>query len=131
CMRFPIVLGRPEPGEYSLTDLIEKPAKLPKSALEAIKLDPVDPCIFQLSGGTTGIPKLIPRTHNDYAYNSKTASTVCQVTGDSVLLLMLPIAHNLPLACPGIQGFLFNGGTVVLSASTRPEDVWPLVAKHR
>ena len=33
-----------------------------------------------------------------------------------MLLLVLPIAHNLPLACPGIQGFLFNGGTVVLSA---------------
>ena len=73
-------------------------------------LDPEDPCIFQLSGGTTGVPKLIPRTHNDYAYNSKTAAQVCGVTGYSVLLLMLPIAHNLPLACPGVQGFFFNGG---------------------
>src|SRR5258706_485805 len=83
-----------------LTDLIEKPAPLPRAALDAVKIDPTDPCIFQLSGGTTGIPKLIPRSHNDYAYNSKTASIVCGVTGVSVLLLMLPIAHNLPLACP-------------------------------
>ena len=40
---------------------------------------PTDPAIFQLSGGTTGIPKLIPRTHNDYAYNSKIAAEVCDV----------------------------------------------------
>ncbi len=50
------------------------------SELAKIRIDPTDPCIFQLSGGTTGIPKLIPRTHNDYAYNSKTAAPVCGVT---------------------------------------------------
>ena len=131
CLRFRIVLGQAGPGEISLTELIERPATLPKSELAKIKLDPIDPCIFQLSGGTTGVPKLIPRTHNDYAYNSKTAAQVCGVTGESVLLLALPIAHNLPLACPGIQGFFFNGGQVVLSPSTRPEDMFPLVARHR
>ena len=131
CLKFRIVLGQAGPGEISLTELIERPAKLPKGELAKIKLDPTYPCIFQLSGGTTGVPKLIPRTHNDYAYNSKTAAQVCEVTGDSVLLLALPIAHNLPLACPGIQGFFFNGGTVVLSPSTRPEDMFPLVAQHR
>jgi 2,3-dihydroxybenzoate-AMP ligase len=130
CLKLRIVLGKAGPGELSLADLIEKPAQLPRSALDAIAIDPTDPCIFQLSGGTTGIPKLIPRTHNDYAYNSKTAAEVCGVTGDSVLLLMLPIAHNLPLACPGIQGFFFKGGKVVLSTSTRPEDVFPLVENH-
>jgi 2,3-dihydroxybenzoate-AMP ligase len=113
-----------------LQDLIEQPATLPKSRLTAINIAPTDPCIFQLSGGTTGIPKLIPRTHNDYAYNSKTAAPVCGVTADSVLLLALPIAHNLPLACPGIQGYFFQGGKVVLSPTTRPEDMFNLVERH-
>ncbi len=130
CCKFAITLGKPAADEISLIDLIERKAKLPASEIDKIKIDPTDPCIFQLSGGTTGVPKLIPRTHNDYAYNSKRASEVCGVTGDSVLLLMLPIAHNLPLACPGIQGFMFNGGKIVLSQSTRPEDVFPLIAKH-
>ncbi len=80
-------------------------------------IDPTDPAVFQLSGGTTGIPKLIPRTHNDYAYNSKIAAQVCDVDENGVLLVVLPIAHNLPLACPGIQGFMFNGARVVISAS--------------
>lgn len=129
-MKHRIVLGTPGPGEVSLVELIERPAKLPKSRLAEIRIDPTDPCIFQLSGGTTGIPKLIPRTHNDYAYNSKTAAPVCGVTGDSVLLLALPIAHNLPLACPGIQGYFFQGGKVVLSPTTRPEEMFKLVQKH-
>jgi 2,3-dihydroxybenzoate-AMP ligase len=114
-----------------LRKLIERPPVRPVSELKQIKIDPTDPCIFQLSGGTTGIPKLIPRTHNDYAYNSKTAAPVCGVTGDSVLLLALPIAHNLPLACPGIQGYFFQGGKVVLSPTTRPEEMFRLIEKHR
>jgi 2,3-dihydroxybenzoate-AMP ligase len=130
-LRHGIVLGLARPGFLSLPDLIAKPSSLPRSALSEIHIDPVDPAIFQLSGGTTGIPKLIPRTHNDYAYNSKVASSVCVVGEESVLLVILPIAHNLPLACPGIQGFLFHGGRVVLSTSPRPEDVCPLIEKHR
>lgn len=126
-----LVLGQPGPGEHSLGQLIEQPATQPRSALQAIAIDPMDPCIFQLSGGTTGIPKLIPRTNNDYAYNSKVASDVAGVTRDSVLLLVLPIAHNLPLACPGIQGFLFKGGTVVLHANTRPAEMFALIQQHR
>lgn len=131
CMKFAIVLGKAGPGEHSLTDLIAREPKLPLSELAGIKLDPTDPCIYQLSGGTTGIPKLIPRTHNDYAYNSKTAAPVCEVGADSVLLLVIPIAHNLALACPGIQGYAFNGGKVVVAASARPEEMFALIQRHR
>jgi 2,3-dihydroxybenzoate-AMP ligase len=130
-LRYGIILGPVRPGFLSLSDMIAKPSSLPASTLAEIHIDPVNPAIFQLSGGTTGIPKLIPRTHNDYAYNSKMASRVCAVGEDSVLLVVLPVAHNLPLACPGIQGFLFHGGRVVLSTSSRPEDVCTLIEKHR
>ena len=126
-----IVLGQPQQGEHSLRELIDRPASLPRSALSDIVIDPTDPCIFQLSGGTTGIPKLIPRTGNDYAYNSKVAADVVQVDAESVLLLVLPIAHNLPLACPGIQGFMFKGAKVVVHGNTRPEEMFTLIQKHR
>jgi 2,3-dihydroxybenzoate-AMP ligase len=126
-----IILDSPREGFRSLAELIETPACLPASALADIKIDPTDPAIFQLSGGTTGIPKLIPRTHNDYAYNSKAAASVCAVEDESTLLLVLPIAHNLPLACPGIQGFFFHGAKVVVSTSTRPGDMCALIEKHR
>src|SRR5713226_4546244 len=125
-----IVLGETSGDFLSLADLISKRAKRLTDELGNIRIDPADPAIFQLSGGTTGVPKLIPRTHNDYAYNSRIAAKVCGVTGDSVLLLALPIAHNLPLACPGLQGYFFNGGKVVLSASMRPEDLFHLIEAH-
>src|SRR3989442_8523959 len=125
-----IVLGEAPAGFLSLADLVSREPKKPPEDLRALEIDPTDPAIFQLSGGTTGVPKLIPRTHNDYAYNSRIAAKVCGVTGDSVLVLALPIAHNLPLACPGLQGYFFNGGKVVLSASMRPGDLFHLIEAH-
>ena len=130
-LKVAIILGEPREGFLSLSEMIAMPPRLPASALSAIRIDPTDPAVFQLSGGTTGIPKLIPRTHNDYAYNSKTAASVCGVNGDSILLIVLPIAHNLPLACPGIQGFMFQGGRVVLSTSAKPDDMCALIERHR
>lgn len=130
-VRLGIVLGQAPSGFASLAALISKLAMRPIADLGRIRIEPTDPAIFQLSGGTTGVPKLIPRTHNDYAYNSRAAATACGVTGDSVLLLALPIAHNLPLACPGLQGYLFNGGKVVLSATTRAEELFRLIEENR
>jgi len=48
-----------------------------------------------------------------------------------VFLDALPIAHNLPLACPGLQGFLLTGATVYLSRSTRCPDVFVVFDRHR
>src|SRR5712672_2077700 len=129
-VRLGIVLGEAPAGFLSLADLISREPKKRPEDLRALKTDPTDPAILQLSGGTTGVPKLIPRTHNDYAYNSRIAVEVCGVTADSVLLLALPIAHNLPLACPGLQGTMLQGGKVVLSASTKPEDLFRLIEEH-
>ena len=126
-----IVLGDAPAGFLSLEELISREPKRRPEDLRALEIDPTGPAIFLLSGGTTGVPKLIPRTHNDYAYNSRIAARVCGVTGDSVLLLALPIAHNMSLACPGLQGYLLHGAKVVLSASTRPEDIFRLVERHR
>lgn len=126
-----IVFGMQVTGFTSLSELIERPATRTETALSEIYIDPTAPAVFQLSGGTTGIPKLIPRTHNDYAYNSKAAASVCAISDNSVLLVVLPIAHNLPLACPGIQGFMFHGARAVLSSSAKPEDICALIQKHR
>ncbi|MDX1746612.1 MAG: AMP-binding protein, partial [Halobacteriales archaeon] len=94
------------------------------------RIDPMEPAIFQLSGGTTGIPKIIPRTHNDYVYNSIGFAEVHGMSESSSLLVVLPIAHNFALASPGIQGVLFNGGRIVLSESTRPDEAFPLIDRH-
>ena len=130
-LRLGIILGAAPKGFLSLTELIERKSARSAGDLKSITIDPEDPALFQLSGGTTGVPKLIPRTHNDYVYNSKMAASVTSVGPDKILLDVLPLAHNLPLACPGLQGFLLHGGKVVLANTTRGEDIFPLIERHR
>jgi 2,3-dihydroxybenzoate-AMP ligase len=121
----------PDPRFVRLEDLLDREPRTGAGALREISIDPADPALFLLSGGTTGIPKLIPRSHNDYLYNSKIAAAACEIGAGDVLLDVLPIEHNLPLGCPGLQGFLLSGGTVVLGTSTRPRDVFELIQRHR
>ena len=127
-----IIFGDAGGGDFlSLSELMERPSGRSEVELEKIEIDPEDPAVFQLSGGTTGIPKLIPRTHNDYIYNSRLASAVTGVSSGEVFLDVLPLAHNLPLACPGLQGYLLHGGKFVVSNSTRSEDIFSLIERHR
>jgi len=125
-----LTVGGVFPGAVSVTDLLTHEASVPASALDEVAVDPDEPCVFQLSGGTTGVPKLIPRTHNDYVYNTKAAVAVNDVRADDCLLVTLPIAHNFPLACPGVSGFFMRGARVVLSNSTRPDDILALVERE-
>jgi 2,3-dihydroxybenzoate-AMP ligase len=134
--RFPgldlvLAAGGALPGATAVDDLLAREPAVLASALDEVAVDPDEPCVFQLSGGTTGVPKLIPRTHNDYVYNVKAAVAVNDVRPDDCLLVTLPIAHNFPLACPGISGFFLRGARVVLSTSTRPDDVLALVERER
>src|ERR1700682_5756945 len=64
--------------------------------------DPYDVALFLLSGGTTGMPKLIPRTHADYLYNVRESGMVSGLSHESRILVALPAEHNFPLACPGL-----------------------------
>jgi len=87
--------------------------------------------VFLLSGGTTGLPKLIPRTHRDYVYNLEASAEVCGFTSDTVYLVVLPAAHNFALACPGILGVFATGGTVVLAPSGSPDEAFPLIEREQ
>ena len=92
--------------------------------------DAADVAVFLLSGGTTGLPKLIARTHDDYVCNIALTSPPSAVDADTVYLATLPMGHNFPLACPGILGTLIAGGTVVPLGSPRPERAFAAVERH-
>ncbi|WP_245233994.1 AMP-binding protein [Mycobacterium sp. PS03-16] len=116
-----------DPGEFvSLADVCA--ASGPAPALQA---DPGTPAVLLVSGGTTGFPKLIPRTHDDYVYNATASAELCALTGDDVYLVALPAAHNFPLACPGILGALSVGATVVFTADPSPEAAFAAIDRHR
>jgi 2,3-dihydroxybenzoate-AMP ligase len=109
-----------------LDDRIEN--RIPATSLRTLRPAPSDPAVFQLSGGTTGLPKVIPRTHDDYLYNSLAFADATDLDDDGVILIGVPIAHNFPLACPGIQGALLRGARVVLAPSPDAETTFALVA---
>jgi len=91
---------------------------------------PSDIALLLLSGGTTGMPKLIARTHDDYLYNSRAAGERSQLDESSVYLAVLPIAFNFTWNCPGILGTLYAGGRVVLASSPDPSYCFELVERE-
>ncbi|MFT4269760.1 MAG: (2,3-dihydroxybenzoyl)adenylate synthase [Pantoea sp.] len=86
---------------------------------------------FQLSGGSTGTPKLIPRTHNDYYYSIRGSVDICAVTDRTRYLVALPAAHNFPMSSPGALGVFYAGGQVVLAADPSATLCFPLIEKHQ
>ncbi|WP_206507378.1 (2,3-dihydroxybenzoyl)adenylate synthase [Streptomyces chrestomyceticus] len=92
---------------------------------------PDDLAFLQLSGGSTGVPKLIPRTHDDYIYSLWGSNELCGVDEHSVYLCVLPAAHNFPLSSPGSLGALYAGARVVLSPQPNPDVAFPLIERER
>lgn len=62
-------------------------------------IDPDDVAVFQLSGGTTGVPKLIPRLHAEYWYNARAYAAVLGWTADDRVGHLIPIIHNAGIVC--------------------------------
>lgn len=92
---------------------------------------PGDVAFLQLSGGTTGTPKLIPRTHDDYLYSVRESARIAGLHAGSVLLLALPAAHNFSMSSPGLLGAIHARATTVLTTDPSPASVYRLIAQHR
>jgi 2,3-dihydroxybenzoate-AMP ligase len=117
-----VVAGDPD-GFVGLADVAAQPVDLPPP-------DPADVALFLLSGGTTGRPKLIPRTHDDYAYQMRATARAMGLTAGGAYLAALPAAHNAALGCPGVLGALRVGARAVLADSPSPDEVFPLIARE-
>lgn len=124
---------RVEPGFLSLSDLLADriEERIPLASLQQYRPDPMEPALLQLSGGTTGVPKLIARTHNDYTLNYRGIAETTNVTEDTVIGIPIPVNHNFALACPGVLGTLYKGGRVVLIPSPRTETVLEAIQNEK
>lgn len=93
--------------------------------------DPAAVAFLQLSGGSTGLSKLIPRTHRDYVYTLRESARICELSESTVYLGTLPIAHNFPMSSPGTLGTFYAGGTVSLTLSPSPEAAFAAIERDR
>ncbi|WP_405676915.1 AMP-binding protein [Streptomyces sp. NBC_00868] len=115
----------PSGCQYSPLGSIDAP---PEPAL-AQSADQV--AFFLLSGGTSAPPKLIPRTHNDYAYQARAAAELVSLTENDVYLAAQPAESTFAFGCPGIVGTLSAGGTVVLAENPGPAECLPVIGRER
>lgn len=127
-----LIMGRTvNPGNTDLSALCEPDSSLTVSEdMSQVSISPDDIAVFLLSGGTTGLPKLIPRSHNDYHYNAKATGVAAGLNEDTVYLVALPAGHNFPLACPGFLGTLLVGGSVVMARSPESSKTFELIRQE-
>ncbi|MEO9781772.1 MAG: AMP-binding protein [Sedimentitalea sp.] len=116
-----IIAGAALDGALSMDDVIGDPATLPTDP------DPQSVAFLQISGGSTGLPKLIPRTHDDYIYSIRESSRICELTGESVFMATLPLAHNFTMSSPGTLGAFYAGARVVLCPVPMPDVAFRLI----
>lgn len=109
------------------------PAADPAAAARELDASPPDAgavALFVLSGGTTGTPKFVARTHDDLAHMMGRAARISAVGPDAAYLAVLPLGHGFPVIGPGVLGTLVAGGRVVLCPSPAPEVAFPLVERE-
>ncbi|MFE6864891.1 (2,3-dihydroxybenzoyl)adenylate synthase [Nocardia sp. NPDC057668] len=109
-------------GVLDLADFRDEPGPLPVLDASAV-------AFLQLSGGSTGIPKLIPRTHDDYLYSVRRSAQICELDAGAVYLATLPVAHNFPMSSPGILGALWAGGTVAMTPDPTPATAFAAIER--
>lgn len=108
-------------------------ARLCDSSADTPPRSPADPgslALLLVSGGTTGLPKLIPRTHDDYVFNATASAELCGLNFDDVYLVVLSAGHNFPLACPGLLGAMTVGATTVFGTDPSPEAAFAAIDRH-
>lgn len=117
-------------GATSYDQLMAAGERADTAHLPYLDLDPGEIAVFQLSGGTTGLPKVAPRLHEEYAYNARAwAEALGWGPGDAILYT-LPLMHNAGLAL-ALQPILFSGSTLVLAPSADIATLLDFVQVHR
>ena len=127
ALRHVIVVGEARPGQQAYAELMrDGDFNLPD-----VPVDPAEVGTMLLSGGTTSMSKLIPRTHQDYVLNARLCGRAAGFDEATVFMVILPLGHNYNLASPGMLATLLYGGTVVLAASTQTDDIFATVQRER
>lgn len=132
-LRAVYVAGEPGAGQRDLREMIAAPIAnaAVRATLATLHPDPAEVATMLLSGGTTSLSKLIPRTHDDYVLNARLCGRAAGFDEGTVFMAILPLGHNYNLASPGMLGTLYYNGTVVLAPSGDPADVFSLVEREK
>ncbi|MFI1240343.1 (2,3-dihydroxybenzoyl)adenylate synthase [Nocardia salmonicida] len=102
------------PENFELEQLRSTPSPDPLSP-PVVRRSTSDVALYLLSSGTTGAPKLIPRTHEAFGHVIRHAAEVSELNDSSVYLAALPATHSFTFGHPGVLGTLASGGHAILT----------------
>ncbi|MCD7811945.1 MAG: AMP-binding protein [Ruminococcus sp.] len=125
-LRYVIIDGTAQEDFISLSTLMQTE----QTEIATVSADAYDTAVMLLSGGTSGIPKAVPRTHADFLYNACRSAQKCRLTEQDIYLAVLPISHSFPLACPGVLGTMTVGGEVVLCEFASPDEILEHISEN-
>ncbi len=92
--------------------------------------DPMEVAQIMPTGGTTGLPKAAPRTHNSFICNVEYHSKTWEITSEDTILTIAPVSHGQGMFC-GVGGSIFNFAKFVLIDSTDPADICSVIEKEK
>lgn len=126
-LRTLVVIGGGAPGGALSFDELEAgvDAEAARAEVQSMQadLDPDDVAVFQLSGGTTSVPKVIPRAHAEYWSNAQAYAGVLGWDESVRVAHPFPLVHNAGIVC-GLHAPHSVGGTLVLG---HPQDHFDLI----
>ena len=126
-----VARGAAVAGTRSFDALIDSQA--PESArkkLADVSIGVEDVLTFQLSGGTTGVPKIIPRFHGEYMGQARDWARRNAMDSNLVALYALPLIHNAgQVAC--LFPTVLLGGSAVLMQRMDPKVFFDWVVRER
>jgi 2,3-dihydroxybenzoate-AMP ligase len=117
-LRHVLTAGAPSGGPGTAIEALVDSADpvLARKHVAAVQaaVDPDDVACFQLSGGTTGVPKVIPRLHAEYWYNARAFAAASGWDEDTRAAHMIPLIHNAGITC-ALHSVHSVGGTLILA----------------
>ncbi len=126
-----IARGAAADGCHSLEAMLNgMPLPQARARLARVTISPEQVASFQLSGGTTGLPKIIPRFHSEYLGYSAAWNRVFALGRDDVLLWALPLIHNAGTIC-FLHPAILAGATLVLMRRFEVEGAPPKLADRK
>ena len=129
-LRHTIVVRGERDGMSSLTRMADAfGADAARAKIAGVAPSVLDVAVFQLSGGSTNLPKIIPRMHGEYLGATLQLGQRYGLTSEDVSLWSLPLVHNagtlfvvLPIAV--------DGRTVVIQPRVDIPEMLRLVERH-
>ncbi|MGD8761349.1 MAG: AMP-binding protein [Desulfobacteraceae bacterium] len=120
-------------GDYLSLDKLIETADLSEAKLAELanrRPDPMQVAHMGPTGGTTGLPKLVPRTHNDLICTAEFCARAWEVDIRDVCLLDAPIGHDLTFT-KGFLGSVLTYGRCVFLDSTDPDDICRTIEQEK